>query len=123
MCFILYFYSLLSFQFYYYLNCGALTIIMDRIEKIKQIIWNWRQSFKTKQPGTRYVTSRQANRKFLNMIKGRRNVNRWRRRRRRPVYDLQHVIPVAPPMIVPSAPPMIVPSAPLYIFSDPDMPH
>lgn len=118
MCFILYFYSLLSFQFYYYLNCGALTIIMDRIEKIKQIIWNWRQSFKTKQPGTRYVTSRQANRKFLNMLKGRRNVNRWRqrRRRRRSVHTFQPVIPSAPSMIVPSAPP-------LYIFSDPDMPH
>ncbi len=92
---------------------------MDRFEKIKQIIWNWRQSFKTKQTGRRYVTSRQANRKFLNILKGRRNVNRWRqRRRRRQIVDrnFQPVIPSAPPMIVPSAPP-------LYIFSDPDMPH
>lgn len=94
-------------------------MIMDsRIEKIKQFIWNWRQSFKTKQTGRRYVTSRQANRKFLNMLKGRRNVNRWRqrRRRRRTVHTFQPVIPSAPPMIVPSAPP-------LHIFSDPDMPH
>ncbi len=90
----------------------------SRIEKIKQIIWNWRQSFKTKQTRTHYVTSRQANRKFLNLLKGRRNVNRWRqrRRRRRTVHTFQPVIPSAPPMIVPSAPP-------LYIFSDPDMPH
>ena len=124
MCFILNLYSSLSISILLLFKCRAVTIIMDSsLEKIKQFIWNWRQSFKTKQTGTRYVTSRQANRKFLNMIKGRRNVNRWRRRRRRPVYDLQHVIPVAPPLIVPSAPPMIVPSAPLYIFSDPDMPH
>ncbi len=93
---------------------------MERLRKIRQIIYEWRQSFKTeKQTGRKYVTSRQANRKFINLLKGRRDVNRWRRkklRRTQRFQDLHSVNPSAPPMIVPSAPPM-------RLFSNPDMPH
>ncbi len=93
---------------------------MERLRKIRQIIYDWRQSFKTeKQTGRKYVTSRQANRKFINLLKGRRNVNRWRQkkiRRTQRFQDLHSVNPSAPPMIVPSAPPM-------RLFSNPDMPH
>jgi len=90
---------------------------MERIEKIRSIINNWRQKFKTGAK-TKHITSRQANRKFLNMLKGRRNVNRWRRKRRQNNYAryLHSVSPTAPRMIIPTAPPM-------HIFSDPDMPH
>ena len=98
---------------------------MERIEKIRSIINNWRQKFKTSAK-TKHITSRQANRKFLNMIKGRRNVNRWRKKRTRTHYP---IIPSAPyisdgwyPQPVPSAPP--TPSAPpMHIFSNPEVPH
>ncbi len=90
------------------------------MRKIRQIIYDWRQSFKTEKKGRKYVTSRQANRKFINMLKGRRNVNRWRRktlRRTQKCRDLYLVSPSAPPpMTIPSAPPM-------RLFSNPDMPH
>lgn len=90
------------------------------MRKIRQIIYDWRQSFKTEKKGKKYITSRQANRKFINILKGRRNVNRWRRRKTLPrtqrFQDLHSVNPSAPPMIVPSAPPM-------RLFSNPDMPH
>jgi hypothetical protein len=90
---------------------------MERIEKIRSIINNWRQQFKTSKK-TKYITSRRANRKFLNMLKGRRNITRWRRRKRQTNYsrDLYQVSPSAPPMITPTAPPM-------YVFSDHNMPH
>ena len=86
------------------------------MRKIRQIIYDW---FETEKKGKKYVTSRQANRKFLNMLKGRRNVNRWRRkklRRTQKCRDLYLVNPSAPPMTLPSAPPM-------RLFSNPDMPH
>jgi len=92
---------------------------MEKMRKIRQIIYDWRQRFKTEKKGRKYVTSRQANRKFLNMLKGRRNVNRWRRkklRRTQKCRDLYLVNPSAPPMTLPSAPPM-------RLFSNPDMPH
>ena len=94
---------------------------MDRIEKIRSIINNWRQQFKTGTK-TKHITSRQANRKFSNMLKGRRNVNRWRQRSRQRSRQnnyaryLHPVSPSAPPMITPTAPPM-------YVFSDHNMPH
>ncbi len=92
---------------------------MERIKKIKSIIYNWRQQFKTSRK-SKVITSRRANRKFLNMIKGRRNVNRWRRKRRRKSWqsnyaiDLHPVSPTAPSMRIPTAPPM-------YLFSDHNM--
>ncbi len=67
------------------------------MRKIRQIIYDWRQSFKTKKKGKKYVTSRQANRKFINMLKGRRNVNRWPRktlRRTQRFRDLHSVNPL-----------------------------
>lgn len=92
---------------------------MEHMRKIRQIIYDWRQSFKTEKKGKKYITSRQANRKFINILKGRRNVNRWRRKtlpRTQRFQDLHSVSPSAPPVIVPSAPPM-------RLFSNPDMPH
>ena len=94
---------------------------MERLEKIRSIINNWRQQFKTGSK-TKHITSRQANRKFLNMLKGRRNVNRWRQRSRQRSRQnnyaryLHPVSPSALPMITPTAPPM-------YVFSDHNMPH
>ena len=88
---------------------------MDRIEKIKNIIYQWRQKFKTRE-NINYITSRRANRNFINMLKGKRNVNRFRRRRK----TLSFPIPTAPPYVAesyaaaapyaaptPSAPPMV----------------
>ena len=49
---------------------------MEHMRKIRQIIYDWRQSFKTEKKGKKYITSRQANRKFINILKGRRNVNK-----------------------------------------------
>jgi tRNA/tmRNA/rRNA uracil-C5-methylase (TrmA/RlmC/RlmD family) len=94
---------------------------MERLRKIRQIIYDWRQSFKTEQKGKKYVTSRQANRKFINLLKGRRDVNRWRQKKLRRTQRFQDLHSVS---VNPSAPPMIVPSAPpMRLFSDPDMPH
>jgi len=100
---------------------------MERIEKIRSFINNWRQKFKTGAK-TKHITSRQANRKFLNMIKGRRNVNRWRKRRRQATYYNHYpIIPSAPyisdgwyPQPVPSAPSALLAT---QIFSNPNMPH
>ena len=41
---------------------------MEHMRKIRQIIYDW---FETKKKGKKYVTSRQANRKFINILKGR----------------------------------------------------
>jgi len=97
---------------------------MERVEKIKSIIDNWRQQFKTNSK-SKIITSRRANRKFLNMLKGRRNVHRWRQRKRR-TYTHYPIIPTAPyisdgwypaeQIVAPSAPPM-------HILLDPEMPH
>ncbi len=100
---------------------------MERIEKIRSIINNWRQKFKTVGK-TKHITSRQANRKFINMLKGRRTINRWRKRRRQATYQNHYpIIPSAPyisdgwPLETPS---MLVPSAPpMHIFSNPEVPH
>jgi len=94
---------------------------MERLRKIRQIIYDWRQSFKTEQKSKKYVTSRQANRKFINLLKGRRDVNRWRQKKLRRTQRFQDLHSVS---VNPSAPPMIVPSAPpMRLFSNSDMPH
>ena len=86
---------------------------MERIEKIRSIINNWRQKFRTSGgQKTKHITSRQANRNFINILKGRRTINRWRRR-----VTYQNPYPIipsapyisdgwyAPRMFAPSAPP------------------
>ena len=96
---------------------------MERIEKIRSIINNWRQKFKTGAK-TKHITSRRANRNFINILKGRRNVNRWRRKPARTHYP---IIPSAPyiydgwyPRPVPSAPSALLAT---HIFSNPEVPH
>ena len=101
---------------------------MERLEKIRSIINNWRQKFKTDGQKTKHITSRQANRKFINLLKGRRTINRWRKRRRQATYYNHYpIIPSAPyisdgwyPQPVPSAPSALLAT---HIFSNPDMPH
>ena len=101
---------------------------MERIEKIRSIIYNWRQKFKTDEK-TKHITSRQANRKFINILKGRRNVNRWRRRRAT-YYNHYPIIPSAPyisdgwhtpSMLVPTAPPVV--DIAEVILNETPMPH
>jgi len=102
---------------------------MERIEKIRSIINNWRQKFRTGRK-TKHITSRQANRKFINLLKGRRNVNRWRRRIT--YHNPYPIIPSAPyisdgwPLETPR---MFAPSAPAtvdiaeVILNETPMPH
>ena len=110
---------------------------MERIEKIRSIINNWRHKFRTgKGQKTKHITSRQANRNFINILKGRRTINRWRRRVT--YHNPYPIIPSAPyisdgwyppRMLAPGmlAPP--TPSAPLtvdiaeVILNDTPMPH
>ena len=105
---------------------------MERIEKIRSIINNWRQKFKTVGK-TKHITSRQANRKFINMLKGRRTINRWRKRRRRTTYHNPYpIIPTAPyisdgwhlappRMLTPTAPPTV--DIAEVILNETPMPH
>ena len=107
---------------------------MERIEKIRSIINNWRQKFRTgagEGQKTKHITSRQANRNFINILKGRRTINRWRRR-----VTYQNPYPIIPsaPYISDGwyAPRMLAPptpSAPLtvdiaeVILNETPMPH
>ena len=103
---------------------------MERIEKIRSIINNWRQKFKTVGK-TKHITSRQANRKFINMLKGRRTINRWRRRTT--YHNPYPIIPTAPYISDGWYPPRMLapptPSAPLtvdiaeVILNETPMPH
>ena len=57
------------YSYKYRFNSYVLLLNMDRIEKIKNIIYQWRQKFKTREK-INYITSRRANRNFINMLKG-----------------------------------------------------
>ena len=91
------------------------------IVKIKNIIYNWRQQFISRD-NTTHITSRQANRKFINLLKGGRDINRFKRirkrRRRReycPSFDTDF-IPTAESYLQPK------PSAPSYVGPVPSAP-
>jgi hypothetical protein len=99
------------------------------IAKIKTIIRNWREKFKIKNNKKKIMTSRRANRKIINILKGRRNVNRFKKKKKKKVwkfneedyyYDPNDIIwdgnlyrPSYYPQHIPSALP--IPSAPPYI--------
>jgi len=90
--------------------------------KIKNIIYNWRQRFISGN-NTNHITSRRANRNFINLLKGRRDINRFKRirkrRRRReycPSFDFDPVYPDVESYLQPK------PSAPLYVAPVPSAP-
>ena len=88
--------------------------------KIKNIIYNWRQQFISRD-NTTHITSRRANRNFINLLKGRRDINRFKRIRRRrreycPSFDIDSVYSNAESYLQPK------PSAPLYVGPVPSAP-
>ena len=101
------------------------------LAKIKTVIRNWRENFKIKnnKKKKKIMTSRRANRKIINMLKGRRDVNRFKKKKRKKrkktiidyYYDpndfiwdgnlyqpsYHNIYPIPSALPIPSAPPYI----------------